>query len=299
MTGFKTALTAKEGSLITDGTYVFKNNGQEDGCGISLQGKVHGSMGKDKLTITADDICDTDFYTDSVVFENCTVSVTSQTRTWFDARNLTLKNACLSVAGFGMSYYVNNLTMENSEFTINKRGWRHATGLTIQGSSTIKDSTITANAGSTAGISVGAQDKEINIINSTLVFNNGGTGGLNVNTGKVVLNDSTIKGNGKNSGALFGAQENGSIEFLGNCLVETPAATNMPTLVLAYKTIISLKVAPTPLRMRQTTMQVWEVQFLSMERKMVTNSFRYLRLQIATFVCLHHLTNRAIRMNIK
>lgn len=229
MTGFKTALTAHEGSLITDGTYVFKNNGQEEGRGISLQGKVHGSTGKDKLTITADDICNSDFYTNSVVFENCTVSVTSQTRTWFDALNLTLKNACLSVAGFGMSYYVNNLTMENSEFTINKRGWRHATGLTIQGNSTIKDSTITANAGSTAGISVGAQDKEINVTNSSLVFNNGGTGGLNVNTGKVVLTDSTIKGNGKNSGALFGAQENGSIEFLGNCLVETPAATNADT----------------------------------------------------------------------
>lgn len=226
MTAFKVALTAEEGSLITDGTYNFKDNGVKDSNGIYLAGTVKGTS-KDKLTITADDNCDTDFYADGITFENATINVKSQIRTWFDARDLTLKNSSLTVAGFGMSYYVNKLNMDNSEFVINKIGWRHSTGLTIQGDSTVtNNSRIVANAGSTAGISVGISNGKLTVTNSTLEFNNGGTGGLNVNTGKVIISDSTIKGNGKNSGALFGAQENGSIELREDCLIDSPAIKN-------------------------------------------------------------------------
>lgn len=226
MTGFKTALTAQPGSTITDGTYVFKNNAGASGSrGLSLAGTVKGSSGKDKLTITADDKSNTNFYESGITFENCTVNVNSQARTWFDARDLNLKNASLTVKGFGQTFYVNKLNMEGSDLTINPSFYGQ-TGMTIQGSSNIANSHITANAGSTAGISVGAAGGTINVTDSTLEFANGGTGGLNVNTGKVILTNSTIKGDGRNSGALFGAQTNGSIEFKEDCLVETPAAGN-------------------------------------------------------------------------
>ncbi len=226
MTGFKTALTSEMGSTITDGTYVFKNNAAGSGtCGLFLGGTVRGTSGKDKLVITADDKSNTNFYASGTTFENCTVNVTSQARTWFDARDLNLKNASLTVKGFGQTFYMNKLNMEDSDLTINPSFYGQ-TGMAIQSSSNIVNSYIKANAGSTAGISIGAANGTINVTNSTLEFTNNGTGGLNVNTGKVVLTNSTIKGNGKNPGALFGAQTNGSIEFKENCLVETPAAQN-------------------------------------------------------------------------
>ncbi|WP_283170767.1 InlB B-repeat-containing protein [Curtanaerobium respiraculi] len=150
-------------------------------------------------------------------------------RTWFDARDLNLKNGSLTVAGFGQTFYVNSLNMVDSELTINKGGSWGGTGMTIQSSSSIVNSHITTNAGSTAGISIGAIGGTIRVTNSTLEFNNSGTGGLNVNTGAVVLTDSVLKGNGKNSGALFGVQTNGSIEINGNSRVETPASKNGDT----------------------------------------------------------------------
>nr|WP_314638405.1 InlB B-repeat-containing protein [uncultured Olsenella sp.] len=232
MSGFGTALTARAGSTITDGSYVFEDNaGGNVTRGIALGGTVRGSGGKDSLTITADDKNDTNFYESGITFENCTVSVNSQTRTWFDARDLNLKNASLTVAGFGQTYYMNQLNMSDSELTINKgSSWRYPTGMAIQSSCNIVNSHITSNTGSTAGISIGGNaSTTVTVTNSTIELNNGGVGGLNVNTGKVVFNNSTLKGNGKNSGALFGAQGNGYIEFDGSSLVESPAAKNADT----------------------------------------------------------------------
>ena len=226
MSGFKTALTAQDGSTITDGTYVFRNNAGASGSrGISLGGTVSGSTNKNSVTITADDKSNTNFFESGVTFENATIKVTSQARTWNDARNLNLKNTDLTVEGFGQTFYVNQLNMNDSTLTINP-SWYGATGMTIQGTSNIVNSTINANAGSTSGISVGVAGGTVNVTNSTLNFTNGGTGGLNVNTGDVIINNSTIKGDGRNSGALFGAQTNGSIQFTGNSLVETPATKN-------------------------------------------------------------------------
>ena len=225
MTGFKTALTSEKGSTITDGTYVLKGNAGKSGtCGIYLAGTVRCTSW-DRLTITTDDKSNTDFYASGVTFENCTVNVTSQARTWFDAFDLNLKNASLTVRGFGQTFYVNKLNMDGSDLTINPSTYG-GTGVTIQGSSNIVNSHVTTNAGSTAGISVGAEDGTVNVANSTLEFNNGGTGGLNVNTGMVVLANSTIKGNADNGAGLFGAQASGSIVFGENCLVETPAKSN-------------------------------------------------------------------------
>ena len=193
MSGFKTALTAQPGSTITDGTYVFRNNAGASGSrGISLAGTVKGSTNKNSVTITADDKSNTDFYESGITFENATISVTSQARTWFDARDLNLKNADLTVKGFGQTFYVNKLNMTNSTLTINP-SWYGATGMTIQGTSNIVNSTINANAGSTSGISVGVAGGTVNVTDSTLNFTNGGTGGLNVNTGDVIINNSTIK----------------------------------------------------------------------------------------------------------
>lgn len=42
-----------------------------------------------------------DFCPSGVTFENCTVSVISQARTWFDAFDLNLKNASFTVKGYG------------------------------------------------------------------------------------------------------------------------------------------------------------------------------------------------------
>lgn len=230
MRGFATALTAEAGSLITDGIYNFQDNGVEDGTGVSFGGKVKGSGDKNKLRIMVNDICSTDFYNDGSSFENCIVNVNSQKRTWFDARNLTLKNADFTVAGFGMGYYIGTLDMENSSLTVNKgSGWRCPTGFTIQGDkdkeSSVRNSKITVNAGTTAGISIGLSDKKkkITFKDSTLELNNSGVGGLNINTGSVELISSTIISNGKQSGAVFGAQGNGEIIFKDNCLVKTPA----------------------------------------------------------------------------
>lgn len=226
MSGFKTALTAQPGSTITDGTYVFKNNAGSSGSrGISLGGTVKGTTNKNSINITADDKSNTNFFESGATFENATINVTSQARTWNDARNLTLKNTDLKVKGFGQTFYVNQLNMTDSTLTINPSYWGQ-TGMTIQGPSNIVNSTINANAGSTSGISVGVAGGTVNVTNSTLNFTNGGTGGLNVNTGNVIINNSTIKGDGRNSGALFGAQTNGSIQFTGNSLVETPATKN-------------------------------------------------------------------------
>ena len=226
MSGFKTALTAQNGSTITDGTYVFRNNASTSGShGISLGGTVSGSTNKNSVTITADDKSNTNFFESGITIKNATINVTSQDRTWNDARDLTLQNADLTVKGFGQTFYVNQLNMTDSTLTINPSLWGQ-TGMTIQGSSNIVNSTINANAGSTSGISVGVTGGTVNVTNSTLNFTNGGTGGLNVNTGDVIINNSTIKGDGRNSGALFGAQTNGSIQFTGNSLVETPATKN-------------------------------------------------------------------------
>lgn len=225
MTGFKTALTSEKGSTIADGTYVLKDNAGASGTrGLYLAGAVRGTS-RDKLTITADDKSNTDFYASGITFENCTVNVTSQARTWFDASDLNLKNASLTVKGFGQTFYVNKLNMDDSDLTINPSTYG-GTGMTIQGSSNIVNSHVTTNAGSTAGISVGAKDGTANVTNSTLEFNNGGTGDLNVSTGTVVLANSTINGNADNDGTLFGVQASGSIVFGENCLVETPAKDN-------------------------------------------------------------------------
>ena len=227
MTGFSTALIEQQGATITDGTYVFKDNAGASGTrGLSLGGTVKGSGGKSSLTITANDKSETNFYESGTTFENCTVSATSQTRTWFDARDVNLVNASLTVAGFDQTYYVNKLTMDNSELTIGPAAFYGATGMTIQGATSIKNSTINATSGYRAGISVGVSSGSVDIVNSTLNFTNGGIAGLNDNTGIINFTDSTIIGDGNNYGALYGAQTNGTINFMGNCLVETPQAND-------------------------------------------------------------------------
>lgn len=235
MTGFKTALTSENGSTITDGTYVLKDNAGGNGTrGLNIAGTVRGTS-KDRLTITAKDHSETNFYSDSAYFENCTISVASDNTdrvswtlwgSWIDGpRHLNLVNTDMTVAGIGAGWYVLP-NLSDSRLTVAVGPKQPGTGMTINGTGKISNSTIEVNAGYKAGISVGAENGTINVTNSTLEFNNGGTGGLNVNTGTVVLNNSIIKGDGRNSGALFGAQTNGSIVFGDNCLVETPGKSN-------------------------------------------------------------------------
>ncbi|MFU0565682.1 hypothetical protein [Gardnerella vaginalis] len=231
MKNFKVALTAEKGSTITDGTYNFKDNGVENGHGISLAGTVKGTS-RDSLKITADDKCDAIFYGPGVTFENATINVKSQTPAWTEAYDLTLKNSSLTVAGFGgpdgsrLAYYVNKLNMDNSEFVINKNGnGGHRTGLTIQGAATINNSRIIDNAGDHAGISV-CPDAKLDVTNSTLEFKNGGERGLNIH-GKVKLTNSKIQGDGRNGKLYFlNTDDKGSIEHDSSSSISESASEN-------------------------------------------------------------------------
>ena len=228
MKNFKVALTADKGSTITDGTYNFQDNAVKDGHGIYLAGTVKGTN-KNKLKITANDKCDAIFYGPDVTFENATINVKSQTPAWTEAYDLTLKNSSLTVAGFGgsdgsgLAYYVNKLNMDNSEFVINKNGnGGHRTGLTIQGAATINSSRIVDNAGDHAGISV-CPNAKLDVINSTLEFNNNGEVGLNIHSGKVTLTNSAITGSTR---TLYKAKDGGSIEPDSNSSIGESASKN-------------------------------------------------------------------------
>lgn len=225
MSGFATALVVGNGATLGDGHYVFSNNAGANGThGLQINGTVKGSS-RSALTITANDKCETNFYTGSATFENCTVAVNSGTRTWLDQCDLHLTNASFTVSGFGQGYYVNTISMVDSEFTVNQgASYRTATGMFIGGGS-VQNSTITANTGSTAGISIAAPNG-LTFTNSTVNLNNGGIGGFNVNSGNVYFKNSTLTGNGSNSSALLGAQSNGYLEFSENSRIESPAASN-------------------------------------------------------------------------
>lgn len=238
MTGFKTALETAVGSEINDGIYQFQNN-KDTFRGIHIAGSVKGSTDKNSVSITATDTAETDFYEGSATFENCTLDVTSQTWTWFDARALKMKGAALTLSGFGQGYYVEGGSIVDSVLHIKEPGLRWGfipwggTGITFQGKATeFTRSTLQVDYGSTAAVSIGLSnaDTAMTFKDSTLDLKNGGTGGLNVNTGNITLDNTVLKGNGKNTGALFGAQKNekanGKITILNDSLIETPAKKN-------------------------------------------------------------------------
>lgn len=240
MSNYATALTIAKGAELNDGHYEFTNNVTN---GIKVLGSVSGSAGKDDIVIVANDKSNTNFYTSTASFENCTLDVTSQTRTWFDATDLTMTNASMTLSGFGMGYYINTLTMTDSELVMKSGGGgsffgiqRDSTGATIQGSKdcTITNSRLEFDYGGKAGLSIGLQSNsaEVTFQDSDLVFKNGGTGGLNLNKGIVRLLDSSISGDGGNSGALFGVQSQSPHSQLwieGNSLVDSPAQNNYDT----------------------------------------------------------------------
>ena len=103
---------------------------------------------------------------------------------------------------------------------------RNTTGMTFQGTgSTISGSTLRADYGSNAGISIGLSNANqiLSMTNSTLEFNNSGQGGLNVNTGIVELTGTTIKTNERQRGALYGAQTNAKLIFNADTVVDSAA----------------------------------------------------------------------------
>lgn len=232
MGGFKTALTVQSGAEVNDGTYIFKDN-QSTTRGINIQGSIKGSTDRNSVVIKADDKAETNFYSENATFENATIEVISQTWTWKDASPLNLKNVSMTLSGFGQGFYVQGGSIVDSYLYMKEPGLRWgltpwgSTGMAFQGGGTVVEgSTIRLDYGSNAGISIGlgAASTPMTFENTTLDFRNGGPGGLNVNTGKVTLQDATIKGDGQNDGALFGAQTNGSITIQGDSLVETPAS---------------------------------------------------------------------------
>ena len=234
MSEFRTALTVASGAEINDGTYIFTNN-KSTTRGINIQGSVKGSTGRDSVIIKANDKAETNFYSGNATFENATIEVTSQTWTWKDASPLNLRNVSMILSGFGQGYYVQGGSIIDSFLEMKDPGLRWgfirygSTGIAFQGNgAVISGSTIQLDYGSNAGLSIGLSNAAtaMTIENSTLDFRNGGTGGFNVNTGDITLSNTTIKGDGGNNGALYGAQNNGKITITNNSLVETPGTRN-------------------------------------------------------------------------
>lgn len=234
MTQFRTAFTVASGAEVNDGTYIFTNN-KSTTRGIHIEGSVKGSTGRESVVIKADDSVNTNFYSGNATFENATIDVTSQKWTWKDASALNLKNVSMTLSGFGQGYYVQGGTIENSFLNMKDPGLRWgflrmgSTGIAFQGGGTvIKGSTIQLDYGSNAGLSIGLANAStaMTIEDSVLDFRNAGTGGLNVNTGDITIKNTLIKGDGRNTGALYGAQTNGKITFINNSRVETPATTD-------------------------------------------------------------------------
>lgn len=233
MKNYRSALTVQAGAELNDGTYVFRDNGASQVAGIQLNGNVIGSTNRSSITLTAKDKCEVNFYSGTTLFKNATLDITSKERTWFDAKDLSIENASLTLSGFGQGYFINKLTMTDSFLHFRSGGgfsFLNQTAVALQGGATttslIKHSTIQVDYGFNAGISIGTGSTLKLTDNSLLDFRNGGSAGLNVNTGTVIIENSTIKGDGKNSGLLFGAQTNGYVQLLDNSCVETPASAN-------------------------------------------------------------------------
>lgn len=232
MKEFKRALVIEEGAELNDGYYILENNApDEHGRGLNIMGTVKGSSGRDKLVIKANDKYNVNFYTATAVFENATIEVISQKRVWSDAKKLTMTNTSMTLSGYGQGFYIDGGSQIIDSYLYMKepRGYfynTNSTGMTFQGTgSTISGSTLRADYGSNAGISIGLSNANqiLSMTNSTLEFNNSGQGGLNVNTGIVELAGTTIKTNERQRGALYGAQTNAKLIFNADTVVDSAA----------------------------------------------------------------------------
>jgi len=232
MKDFKTALTIENGAELNDGNYILENNASDQyGKGLNIIGAVKGSSGRDKLVLKANDIYNVNFYSGTATFENATIEVISQTRVWSDAKKLTMTNTSMTLSGYGQGFYIggDSKIIDSYLYMKDPKGSlfsRNTTGMTFQGTgSTISGSTLRADYGSNAGISIGLSNANqiLSMTNSTLEFNNSGQGGLNVNTGIVELTGTTIKTNERQRGALYGAQTNAKLIFNADTVVDSAA----------------------------------------------------------------------------
>ena len=232
MKDFKTALTIENGAELNDGNYILENNASDQyGKGLNIIGAVKGSSGRDKLVLKANDIYNVNFYSGTATFENATIEVISQTRVWSDAKKLTMTNTSMTLSGYGQGFYIggDSKIIDSYLYMKDPKGrWfnTNSTGMTFQGTgSTISSSTLRADYGSNAGISIGLSNANqiLSMTNSTLEFNNSGQGGLNVNTGIVELTGTTIKTNERQRGALYGAQTNAKLIFNADTVVDSAA----------------------------------------------------------------------------
>ncbi len=232
MKDFKTALTIENGAELNDGNYILENNASDQyGKGLNIIGAVKGSSGRDKLVLKANDKYNVNFYSGTATFENATIEVISQTRVWSDAKKLTMTNTSMTLSGYGQGFYIDGGSQIIDSYLYMKepRGYfynTNSTGMTFQGTgSTISGSTLRADYGSNAGISIGLSNANqiLSMTNSTLEFNNSGQGGLNVNTGIVELAGTTIKTNERQRGALYGAQTNAKLIFNADTVVDSAA----------------------------------------------------------------------------
>lgn len=121
MSGFARALDQRAEAVIGDGVYEFSGNSQR----TMLGGVVKGTANKTDVKITAEESADSGFFVSTSRFENATITVNSKKRTWQDAHDLMLINTDLTMSGFGMGNYVNNLVMKKSTLTLNQgSSWR-------------------------------------------------------------------------------------------------------------------------------------------------------------------------------
>lgn len=237
MEGFNTGIMLNEGAEINDGKYNLSG-----GHGIVIKGIVKGSSGRDNLVLTSlDEKSDNFIQGGNHKFKNCTVKINSKSEekigsgwgglfgAWVDGGHglLDLDNVDMTVKGIGAGFYA-SLKLRDSTLTIDKYKKNIKTGMTLQAQppfeNTVDNSVININTGYQAGISIAAKTI-LKVNNSTINFNNEGTGGLNVNGGNVTFEDSILNQGNQSLSALYGSRnENGnlsSIEFLGSCVVNT------------------------------------------------------------------------------
>ena len=207
MSGYKErAMFIQAGGILGDGTY---NLSGSHGIQIQGTGLVEGSEGRDRLKLVSTDDESTNFIITGgshETFKNATVEITSKSEAkigsgwgglfgaWVDTGNgtLNLDNVDMTVKGIGGGFHMTP-NINNSTLTIDKYQRDIKTALTAAQSGQINDSNIIINTGWQAGISFeGSPTVDIN--NSTITFNEQGTGGLNVATGQANINNSIIQG---------------------------------------------------------------------------------------------------------
>lgn len=226
ISGYDNGIIINEGGVLSDGEYVLDGNEK----GFNLKGKIEGSSGdRSKLKISSVSTAGKAFdYTSNSLFKNATINVQAKSEQSEQCGILHLDNTDLTTRG--VWYYAgesgdNTFELKNKSvfhaYKAKNKAYRQAG--TINTPMLIDDSTMIIE-----GSRLSTTNK-INIRNNSTVkfVDYGFFDGFNIHEGEVVVEDSTLIGEGNRSLALFGAgrksKKLAGIKFTGNSVVNTPA----------------------------------------------------------------------------